>query len=634
MSDSAAAPLDPTLALEHLPDALFLTDPTFRVTWINARATALLGYTLAEVQGHTIASYLEAAMVERPRLRQAELLAGELVTSSRLIRARDGRIMRGETYARRLPDGRFAFVIRDVTMRAEAEAALAQSEASFRALAEATPDAIAVHRGGVFVFCNRVFTSALGYAEAEIIGAPVLMIIHPESVAMVRQRVAAMQAGATELPWMVHKLVDRAGNVLQMEIAPRAIVFQGEQATVVVGRDLTEKMRMQARLAQADRLASIGTLAAGVGHELNNPLTYLLLNLDAAKAKIDAGAAGRDLGEQLAAVREAAQRMQDIVADLRRFARPNPTAPGRTDVNQAIDAALKLTGHELRLRAQVVRDLQATRPVLAGEGQLTQVLVNLLMNAAQALPEGRANAHQIGVRSWDAPTGVAVAVSDTGSGIPAGIVDRIFEPFFTTKAPSASAGTGLGLSICHGMITSLGGTIEVSSPPGAGTTFTVTLPAVGADAAGPSVARLLTPPMVPAPRPPGDRPRVLLIDDEPAIRSVLEQLLVEDYDVVVAESGRAAIALFEVDQAFAAIVCDMTMPDVSGPELWAWIEAHHPALLDRMLLMSGGTSAGGAALLQRHPDRWLHKPFSLDRLLRAVAARVAATRAAAHANLA
>jgi two-component system cell cycle sensor histidine kinase/response regulator CckA len=423
-------------------------------------------------------------------------------------------------------------------------------------------------------------------------------------------------------------MVHRDGHAVHIEMAGRRIVFQGQPAFVTIGRDITERLQLEASLAQTSRLAAIGTLAAGVGHELNNPLTYLQLNLDGATALLrDATlpAEHRDaLGDYLAAAHEAARRMQEILAELRQFARPERAAPARADVNRAIEAAVRLTGHQVRLQAAVETELAATRLVPASEGQLTQIMVNLMMNAVQAMPEGQAHAHRITLRTWDDGAGVAMAVADTGAGMPPEVLAHVFEPFFTTKAPSAGAGTGLGLSICHSLVTGLGGRMDARSVVGQGTTFTVWLPAAdgpGALASDPPAPVASPPPAALA------RPRVLLIDDEAAIRSVLQQLLVEDYEVEVADSGRAAMAVLARDQAFAAIVCDMTMPDVGGAELWGWIEAHHPRLLDRLVLMSGGTSAGGTALLQRFPDRWLHKPFSLERLQRAVAERVAASSA-------
>jgi signal transduction histidine kinase len=243
-----------------------------------------------------------------------------------------------------------------------------------------------------------------------------------------------------------------------------------------------------ARRALADRLSSAAALAAGVAHELNNPLAYVTANLaflaerTARLAEVLAGAPRTaddvDLGTQLAeAMREArtgAERMRAVVRDLKTFARVDEEQPKPVDVRPIIDSCLNVAWTEIRRRAGLVRDLEAVPPVLGDEGRLSQVFLNLLLNAAQSIPAGRPDGHEVRVATRTRADGrVEVEVRDNGGGITPEHLPRIFDPFFTTKGPRH--GTGLGLSICYSVISGMGGEIEVESTVGAGSTFRVLL---------------------------------------------------------------------------------------------------------------------------------------------------------------
>jgi PAS domain S-box-containing protein len=252
-----------------------------------------------------------------------------------------------------------------------------------------------------------------------------------------------------------------------------------------IQRDVSERLRMQERLALSERLASLGTLAAGIGHEINNPLTYILSNLGMAQRELAALETQAELAavhDRLAALQRrlsdasyGASRVREIVRDLRSLTAVQE-AHGPVDLPTVIERALRLTDHELRQRAVVVREIGRVPLVAGSEGGLIQVVVNLLLNAAQAIPAGDPGRHRIRVSAGTASDGRAhLEVSDTGSGIAAEDLGRIFDPFFTTK--EVGAGTGLGLAISHRIVTGLGGDIEVESEPGQGARFRVTLPA-------------------------------------------------------------------------------------------------------------------------------------------------------------
>jgi signal transduction histidine kinase len=240
-----------------------------------------------------------------------------------------------------------------------------------------------------------------------------------------------------------------------------------------------------AKLMQTERLAALGTLAAGLAHEINNPLTYLLLELQQAARLLPSLVTDHNRGVALQLDKllqdalEGAERIRGITTAVRAFSRPDDIRVKPVDIRAPLDAAVKLAANEIRRRARLETDYPEPYIVMANEGQLGQVFLNLLTNAAQAIPEGKAEANEIRVQSsLDAET-VVVEISDTGPGIPPHLVGRVFEPFFSTKP--VGQGTGLGLSISHSIIARFGGSIAVSSEAGRGTTFRVLLPTRGGE---------------------------------------------------------------------------------------------------------------------------------------------------------
>ncbi|MFT3767213.1 MAG: ATP-binding protein [Minicystis sp.] len=269
---------------------------------------------------------------------------------------------------------------------------------------------------------------------------------------------------------------------------------QGRVAEVIsVATDVTDRAnaeralrRSEAQLIEADRLASLGALAAGVAHEINNPLAYVLLNIDLVIRELEArsGPGGRSLADLATRLREArsgVDRVRLIAQDLKAFSRIDSERRAPVDVRKVLDSSIDIAANEIRHRARLVRDYRDVPPVEADPSRLGQVFLNLLVNAVQAMDEGSAGRHEIRVgTSVNHAGSVVVTIADTGSGIPQAVVNRIFDPFFTTKP--AGVGTGLGLAICKSIVTTLGGDIRVESEPGKGSTFQVILPTTPAQA--------------------------------------------------------------------------------------------------------------------------------------------------------
>ena len=356
--------------------------------------------------------------------------------------------------------------------------------------------------------------------------------------------------------------------------------------------DVTERRSLQDRLEMASRLAALGTLAAGVAHEINNPLAYVTANLRYLAEQLQAAPNPDAPGDLVSAVREAedgARRVREVVQGLRRFA--GPAGIGRrvpVDVAAEIEAAVGITRHQVASRARLAVDLSpGLPPVVAGPNELGQVIVNLLVNAAQAIPEGRAAENEVRVTARAAEGRIIVEVSDTGTGIPEEVLPRIFDPFFTTK--QAGGGTGLGLAICHGIVAATGGTIHARTTA-RGAVFRLDLPAAAGESA---------PPEAPVRRPAAVRRRVLVIDDDPLVGRGLARLLAPEHEVEVLTAASEAAQRAERGERWDVVLCDLVMPNVTGMDLAARLERTAPDLVRRLVFVTGGAfTAGSREFLQ------------------------------------
>ena len=371
----------------------------------------------------------------------------------------------------------------DISEKKEAEEALRLSEERYRLAAEATNDILYDWD----LVSNRItwgpsMKRVLGHDDP-IIERWVLQV-HPDDQARLASSFTAI-LGSTERNWQSGYRARRADGTYA-ELLDRGFIMRDAngRALRLVGSlaDVTQLNRLQAQLVQSDRLAALGTLAAGVGHEINNPLCFLIGNLDLAIESGPFGCTPEARAEEaetrsaLVDAREGATRIVEIVKGLRLFSRSDVQVTKGLHVEDVLEASLKVGENEIRHRARVVRAFGPTPPVDVSEAQLGQVCLNLIVNAAQAIPQNDGDRHEIGIcTGTDARGRAFFSVSDTGSGIAPEHLGRIFDPFFTTKAPGS--GTGIGLSVCMNIVQSMGGELTVSSTPNERTTFTVALPA-------------------------------------------------------------------------------------------------------------------------------------------------------------
>lgn len=376
-----------------------------------------------------------------------------------------------------------------------------------------------------------------------------------------------------------------------------------------------EARQMAERLVEAERLAALGRLAAGVGHEINNPLTYVTINIQEIMQLLD-GAPEAKLERllDLPALRDMMNDVQDglehvcrIVAMLQSLSRKGDNALETVDLEALLDRALAIVDHQLRPRARVVRTYAGLPPVMANAGMLMQVFINLLVNAAQAIDEGNADGHKVMVCTRTEGDWIVIEISDTGAGIPPEVLPSVFDAFFTTKV--SAKGTGIGLAICKQIIDEHGGEIDLRNREGGGTSVRVRLPR--------------TPARRPRPKSDHDAPtggpvrkrRLLVIDDEPSIGRAIVRSLGAEHEVVVAETSAEALSLIEGGERFDLLLCDVIMPMGGGLAMREGLKAQAPEQLPRLVFMTGGAFTPQAETLVHESDgRVLMKPFTVDEI--------------------
>jgi CheY-like chemotaxis protein len=402
------------------------------------------------------------------------------------------------------------------------------------------------------------------------------------------------------------------------------------------------KIEQHARLSQIDRMATMGVLASSMAHEINNPLAYILHNLDClaedlkvfARAAEDCPAraaapegvaipcARKRLGELLERAREVAvgnRRIRTLVNELKSFARVGQERRA-VRLEEAIDSAINMASNEIRQRARFVKEYGETPEIEATESRICQLFLNLLINAVQAIPEGDVFGNEITVRTRVEGDEVIAEVCDTGVGIPVEHQDRIFELFYTTKPEGV--GSGLGLSVCYDIVNDHGGYIRFESQPGEGTRFEVRLP-VSAEL---TPAKASPPPLPIDVRTP-ERSRILVVDDDDLVAKSIARTLRRQHNVVTAESGAEALSILTRDDAFDLILSDMMMPTVSGMDLHTWLSGRNPELAAKMVFITGGTFTPAAMKFRKEVDnRFIEKsldPGELSQLVQEILNRTA-----------
>ncbi len=483
---------------------------------------------------------------------------------------------------------------------------------------------------GVITACNDFFVSIIGSTKRQLVGLDTRTLPNVELVRCIEEALLGRQASYRG---DYHSSTGQKTTPVSVAFAP--IFTRDAKVAGGVGliQDGTEYRRAERMVARAERMASLGTLVAGMVHEIQNPLAFALESLDVANRLLEQPLDARKLAELKASIdsaREGAMRVSSIARDLKTFARADDERCTAVDIEAAIESALKLVRPQLRRRARLERHYEPVPAVWANDHRLVQLFVNLLMNSVESIEEGDKENNRVVVATKRLADGrICAEIEDTGRGIPPSDTGIVCEPFWTNKP----TGMGLGLAICHGIVTGLGG--EIFHEPGGGATpetqrgtrTVVLLPetagerarAARSDAEKPvenSGRTMMNKTIQPR------RGRVLVIDDEERLAATIRIALSPSHDVDTAITGRAALAKLEANT-YDAVLCDMFLPDVSGPDIFETITRKKPELATRFVFLTGGAFTDKARkFLQEVPNARLEKPFDLSVLESIIAKRV------------
>jgi two-component system, cell cycle sensor histidine kinase and response regulator CckA len=606
--------------VETTSDWIWEVDTQGRYTYVSPKVMDLLGYDPAEILGRSAFELMAPEEASRiaPIFEQAVADEAPLGPLIHIKPHKEGRdvILETSGVPFRNEEGQLAGyrgISRDITSRHEAEIALQESEARFRDLAELLPETIfEMDLDGNLAYANKSGFNQFQFTPEDLEkGLNFKKIIVPSDHQRLKANASRILAGE-DLGLNEYTALRKDGSRFPVMARSAAIVKEGRPAGLrgfLI--DISDRKRLEVQFQQAQRMESIGTLAGGIAHDFNNLLMGIQGRAQLLQRGVDMATPQM---EHLQSILDHVHSATGLTGQLLGFARAGKYDPKATDLNALIEKTVDMFGRtrkELRIHQNLAGDLMA---VMVDRNQIEQVLLNLLVNAWQAMPEGgdiTVETHNVAQSEKEMRTDnlapgdyAAITVSDTGVGMDAATRERIFEPFFTTKP--RGRGTGLGLASAYGIIRNHNGVIRVTSSPGNGTAFTILLPAAEDEPAS-DIAPMqeITP----------GTETVLLVDDEEMILAVAADMLKTlGYRVISARGGQAALSLYvEKGKQIDLVLLDLIMPDQSGKETFAQLKALNPQV--RVLLSSGYSIDGeAAAIMQQGCGGFIQKPFDLKQL--------------------
>lgn len=637
---------------ENLHPWLYVLEPNFNIVWANSPHTrAVIGRDFRTIVPKHLHTDLEARMA---RTRNGEPVDPSEVSAE--LRHGDRRWYR-ISWIPVVEAGELTHIgvfIQDITQPKEHDEALVRSEARYRTVLNNSLDIVALFSPDYRIqFITPNVFESLGYSANDVIGRSPAHLLSETDRRDVFAKLQLLKARPSQAVSFEVTMRRADGSLAAIEARVRVNEPGVDDAMLICNaRDITARKELEAmrqQLIRADKLAAVGQLAAGVAHEINNPASYIYTNLFVLREYLaqfediyrdvqgrlsepthaieadkviyeepDSGSIIDDMKHMIDVNIQGMDRISHIVRELRMFSRDDSGTIEHIDVRDTIDASVHLVRNQIdhiaHLEVQVDTDIGG---IVSDRGKLSQVLINLLVNAAQAVADAPDNDNVVRVSCSQTPTDLQIAVSDTGLGMTPTVLNRIFEPFFTTK--SAERGTGLGLWLCDEIVRKLGGRLDVTSVVGHGSTFTIVLPRTTHrhDSFEASLEEI------------SDTEyalRVLVIDDDELVLESMRKLLQSHgHSPVIAQGGRDAIGLLANDAKFDAILCDVMMPSMDGLAFYEYLNQSHPELIKSVVFCTAGVLTQAARHFLNQPGiRVLHKPVSASQLhdvLRQMASR-------------
>jgi len=477
-----------------------------------------------------------------------------------------------------------------------------RARADLQQLVERAPDAVLILVDNTIRYANQNFLDCLRLDESKVVGVDLSTLTYAGSLE---------DHGTSRLSF---RRADGETVILEFSEATN-IEQEGAEAQLRIGRDVSAAdSDLQAKLQLSDRMAAIGVLALGVAHEINNPLAYVLGNLSAIEDESEKFAhhmspeTSDEFAELITDALHGARRVATIVKDLSSIARTEETNM-EADVPAALDSSIRIAQPHLTHNSQLIVEIADVQPAACNQARLSQIFLNLIINAAQSLEENKKNSITIRCKEEAFPPRIVVEIEDTGSGMNADTQRRLFEPFYTTKA--VGQGTGLGLYFCMNEIEKVGGELSFTSEEGVGTCFTIRLPLFASKG-----KRAATSPKAHTSR----GLQILVIDDDPMVCKALERLLRGNETTVVSDANQGLALL--IDEHFDVIFCDMMMPGMTGDLLYAKAAAALPGVGEKFIFITGGAfTPETEQFLDSVPGQVVLKPFGRNSLQAALQRR-------------
>ncbi|MGA7677499.1 MAG: PAS domain S-box protein [Dehalococcoidia bacterium] len=609
------------ILIEQSRDGIVVLDENGKVYEVNQRFAQMLGYSLEEARELHVWDW----EFQFPREQVQEMIRSVDEKGDHFEtrhRRKDGTTYDVEisTNGAMFMGHKLIFcVCRDITERKQAEEALRRSEQNFRDSIENSPLGIRIFdKGGKTLYINRALLDIWGYSSIEELEAvPRKQRYTPQSYAEQMERLAKRKRGE-EAPLSYEVSIVRSDGQVRLLSASRGeLLWNGENQFQILYQDITEykktedeKRQLEQKAQIASRLASVGEMAAGIAHEINNPLTGVI---GYAQLLVDREDVPSDIRRDLAAIDDGAQRVAGIVSRLLTFSRQTKLERRLVDINELIESTLALRDYHLRVNnIKVVTRLAPNLPeTVADPGQLQQVFLNLIVNAETEMKLAH-DKGRLTVTTEKSGKTIKIYFKDNGPGIKPELMNRIFDPFFTTR--EVGQGTGLGLSLSYGIVAEHKGKIYAESKPGKGATFVVELPIVT------GVELLLKPPEPVVEEPENAiKAKILVVDDEQVVRDLVKRVLAgEGYEVDTVDNADDALKEIE-GKRYNLILLDVKMPGISGVELYGSIQKIARSLARRVVFITGDVMAADTEkFLSETKVPHIAKPFNAEQLRREV----------------